>query len=844
MGLIGRMSARPWILLLLASVFSVCAQDIDAAKKQLLAGKYEEAIKSAEAAIEERERDEEWRHVLLRAQMAVGKYPEALASVTNALRRFPLSIRVRLKAHEVYLANGRTNEATATLGEINDLGASRSWAYRDPENLVALGKGAVLLGADPKLVLANFFEPAKKADAKLRDVYLEAGELALEKQDYALAGKYFWQGVAVHPKDPDMHYGLARAFAPDNRKEMGKALEAALSANPRHAPALLVLIDHLIDAEQYDDARTELKKVDAINPNHPEAWAYKAVLAHLHSKHDEEKAARAKALEFHPTNPRVDHLIGTKLSQKYRFAEGAGFQRQAILWNPRYLPAKFQLANDLLRLGENDEGWALAEQVYNADGYNVGAYNLVTLKDTISKFHVITNDHFLIRMDGHEKQIYGDDVLGLLNRAHTNLTSKYNTTLAGPTTVEIFPQQKDFAIRTFGMPGGEGYLGVCFGRVITANSPASTASRNSNWEAMLWHEFCHVVTLQMTKNKMPRWLSEGISVYEERVANPTWGQSMNERYVELVGKGKLKPIDELSSAFLTPDDDLHLQFAYYQSSIVVEYIISKYGIGAIRNILHDLGEGIDINESIVKHTTAMEDLNKDFIAYAKSIAEGMAPKLNWEKPDYKPDGAADPIFVSLHPNNYYILSGQADKLMEEKKWEEAKKILRKIADEYPTQVGGDSATFRLALVHRELEETAEEEAALRRIASLDAEAFEAYMRLVEIDSERRNWTNALINVQRARAINPLTWQVNAAQFAALKNLERKHEAIKAGRKLLALNPPDAAGAHFQLAELLVSEDQNSARLHTLKALEEAPRFRDAQKLLLKVSMTNSPSGSN
>ena len=33
--------------------------------------------------------------------------------------------------------------------------------------------------------------------------------------------------------------------------------------------------------------------------------------------------------------------------------------------------------------------------------------------------------------------------------------------------MEIFPQQKDFAIRTFGLPGGAGFLGVCFGTVVT-----------------------------------------------------------------------------------------------------------------------------------------------------------------------------------------------------------------------------------------------------------------------------------------------------------------------------------------------------------------------------------------
>ena len=58
-----------------------------------------------------------------------------------------------------------------------------------------------------------------------------------------------------------------------------------------------------------------------------------------------------------------------------------------------------------------------------------------------------------------------DRVLELLTRAKETLGRKYGVQLTQPTTVEIFPEQKDFAVRTFGMPGNPGYLGVCFGSV-------------------------------------------------------------------------------------------------------------------------------------------------------------------------------------------------------------------------------------------------------------------------------------------------------------------------------------------------------------------------------------------
>src|SRR5262249_12289510 len=224
--------------------------------------------------------------------------------------------------------------------------------------------------------------------------------------------------------------------------------------------------------------------------------------------------------------------------------EGAEQQRQALQFHADYLPAKSQLAQDLLRMGDEAEGWKLAEEVQKQDGYDVEAYNLVNLRETMAKFTTLTNQNFLLRMGGHEAAIYGEPALGLLEQARSNLCAKYGLEVKRPTIVEVFPQQKDFAVRTFGMPGNPGYLGVCFGSLVTANSPASHPGHPINWQAVLWHEFCHVVTLQKTRNKMPRWLSEGISVYEEIQANPSWGQRMNPRYREMVLGDELTPVSQ------------------------------------------------------------------------------------------------------------------------------------------------------------------------------------------------------------------------------------------------------------------------------------------------------------
>jgi tetratricopeptide (TPR) repeat protein len=668
-----------FVVILFAAVCNSNAADLEDAQQQFLSGDYSGCIATLEKTMADRAGGED-RHLLLsKALMTVGRYPDAYKAITNALEQEPWSIRLKWQARDVFLANGQTMAANQIVDDIVKRVAREPSSYRDAAALVIFGQAALLKNADPKRVLDQLFDMAKKRDPKLRETYLAAGNLALDKHDFALAAKKFEEGLKELPDDPDLQCGLAQAYEPSDSALAATALEAALKRNSNHIASLLMVVDHCIDAEDYEEAKDTLERIKSVNPWHPDAWSYEAVVAHLKNQSDEEKTARQTALKFWANNPRVDYLIGLKLSQKYRFAEGAAHQGQALKNDFDYLPAKAQLAHDLLRLGEETEGWKLADEVQKQDGYDVEAYNMVNLRLTMSKYTTLTNRDFLVRMSSREAALYGDQVLDLLNKERTNLCAKYEMELKRPTIVEIFAEQKDFAVRTFGMPGNAGYLGVCFGTVVTANSPAVQHGHPVNWQAVLYHEFCHVVTLQMTKNKMPRWLSEGISVYEEGQQNPAWGQRMTPKYREMILGDELTPVSKLSGAFLDPKSEMHLQFAYYESSLVVEFLVQKYGIEKLKSILRDLGEGVEINDAIAKELNGLNKLNelnsaketstdnaekavassndstnsqavakaagpleqfeKDFAAFARERAEKLAPGLDFEEPEFTKAGS-------------------------------------------------------------------------------------------------------------------------------------------------------------------------------------------------------------
>ncbi len=812
-------------------------QSLTEAKALFNTGKYAQCVEMSEKGVAEYSWYESWRHQQLEAELALGRYADALDTVEKGLKDFSSSIRMRFTGHRVCLHNNRQEDAARLLLEIDARIRQAPWRYNNSADKVTVGKYFLSQGMDAREVLEVCFDKVKTNSPTFLGTYLAMGELGLSKHDYAIAAEAFQQAAKLEPDDPAVHYGLARAFATSQPELAEASLNRAIKLNPRHVPSLLLAVDHLVDAEDYTEAKEILTRVREVNPIHPAACAYSALLGYLDGETQTAKQWRDKALSSWSSNPEVDHLIGRKLSQKYRFAEGARHQRHALAFDSDYVPAKIQLSQDLLRLGHDAEGWRLASAVSAEDNYNVLAYNLVTLRETIEDFKTLEADGIVIRMGVDEADIYGHAALKLLAEAKRVLCEKYDIQIEGKVAVEIYPSQKDFAIRTFGMPGGAGFLGVCFGPVITVNSPASQGESPANWQAVLWHEFCHSVTLGKTRNKMPRWLSEGISVYEEVQANPAWGQSMTPLYRKLILEGGLTPVSELSGAFLNPPSGQHLQFAYFESALVVEFLVEKHGLQVLKSILDDLAKDTPINVALEHHAGGLDALDKQFAAYAKQRAESLAPGADWKTPEFPPDVGIEAIreFVELHPNNLPGLTLLARRYIEETQWGKAKEPLLKLVTLFPQSASADSPYRLLGAVHRELGETEAEIAVLEKLAALDADAGDVYLRLIDLHQEAANWEGVARNAERLFAVNPLIPVSHRALADSARQLGTPERAIESFRALLQMDPIDPAKMHFDLAQLLHQQDELiEAKRHVLMALEEAPRYRDALSLLLEL----------
>lgn len=801
------------------------------------AGEYELCEKVCEVAIDRGLKSVIWRKVRARSLAALGREAEGMEVIAKALEVFPEDLDLCMIWHELAGLLGETEVQKLALEKVNELAKARAARDRTAEEWTALGRAALALGADPQKVIDGYFLVAQGKQEDYAPAYAAEGELALAKDDAKRAADVFRAGLKACGETAELRAGLARAFLDGDRGEAAEQASRVLALNPKHEGAHLLQAELAIGQEDFERAEQILDRVIQLRANSPIAWALRAAIQQiaLADSRAGEKS-RSEGLKRWPANPEVDHVIGRCLSRAYRFSEGARHQRRSLAFDETYLPARMALCHDLLRLGDEREAWELAAAIREADGYQVQAHNLGLLQREMAKFHTESADDFIVRMPKREWPIYGERALALLREAMAELAPKYGFQPSRPVLVEFFPSQQDFAIRTFGRLGGQGMLGACFGSVVTMNSPGSLAHGRSNWEATLWHEFCHVVTLSATKNRMPRWLSEGISVYEEGLRNPAWGMDLTATYREMIlDEDGPTPVSELSAAFLNAESSDGLMFAYYESGQVVQFLVETYGAEALEEILADLAQGIRINDALAKRTEKLAKLEDRFEKHLVAEVRRFEGKADWSKPEPEQLNAADPDslaeFLKKRPRNLWALRRDTSRLVEEERWPDILERGKQLEAWMPENSGPEGGLALQAMALRELKSEAEEREVLRRLVAAVPDDTASMLRLLELERKAEQWDGVVDVAERILALNPF---LNRAWTAVADGAEQMNEtrtAIHACERLLLLDDQQVVQTHFRLAKLLREADEPRAKRHLLDALAMAPRFREGLALL-------------
>lgn len=764
-----------------------------------------------------------------RAAIARGRYAEAEAALRPAAGRAPAS--------EAALQLGLLQQMLGKADAESIL--TKVAASADTANTAAeLARAARALRALDRPQEANDVYRDAVADAPNDPVVNTAwGELFLEKHQPAEAVKSFEPALQIDPKYVPALLGLAEALADDNPPQSIKLATQALEINPNSVEARVFLAQQAIDAGHKDDARDALQKALKVNPSSLDAHALLAAMAYVDDNQADFDAESAKALAIAPRYGEVYRVAGELAAHNYRFEDAVALTRRALTLDPANPRTEADLGLHLLRTGDEPAARAALEASFKADGYDRVTKNLLDMLDVLDKFETVRDGDLVVRMNKSEAPVLQEYVIPLAHEALKTFSARYQFTPKGPILIEIFTKHDDFAVRNAGLPGMIGALGACFGHVVTMDSPKARPGE-FQWEATLWHELAHVVTIQMSNQRVPRWLTEGISVYEEKRARPEWGREMDVEFALMLDHGETLKLKDLNAAFQNPRT---ISLAYFQASLLVEHMVTAFGEAGLNKLLRAYGQGLDTDAAL------KSALNTDFdqlqVGFDQSVERmfGALRRALVSPPHVDLSRLSIDALRAMageNPRSYPVLVAYGLALRKAGQLDDAVTQFERAAALVPIASGTDSPHAQMAAIALQKKDRARAVAELTAVVAADFNNVDAARRLAGVLKEAGVDDPAKTRpvYERIVAIDPFDGDAHAALGRLAMQRNDADLASREFRAALALGPVDEAGAHTDLAESYFKAGKRTdAKKQTLAALEIAPTYERAQNLLLRLS---------
>jgi Tfp pilus assembly protein PilF len=677
----------PLILLLTGSVLGQDRDDVRKARLALRKGEYEAALRMFEHLSESKPAAWDPRAGWVRALLETGRRAEATAVCESYLKEHANHAGAILALAQVALEDGDPKRALSLLGPIEEGVRARALGGRILEELERVEDASQR--TKPLIELFN-----KSRDEFMKeDLFWLAQGLAIHARTAGSADLYkqvvqvvLPDLLKVDPQDASIHTFLGVCFLEKyNQSAAAESFKEALQANPHFVPALAGLGRLLLSAH---DAASALKLAThalEINPSSEEAHALMARILFIQKNRPGAIAALDKGLE---TNPRSVRLLSLRAavrtvggdpdagkdadrakalqpetvlpdwetgrlyleSGERQFDEAQRLFNRAVERNARIPDLLIDTGLNALRVGDEERARKVLSAAFARDPFNVRVVNSVNLlRDLEKDFVLLEPPHFRVRLDRRERRWQEAEVLGLLDRAWTEMTRRYHFTPADPVLVEVFPLHSDFSVRTMGIPG-LGALGACFGRVVTTLGPRSRIPDADLppfcWGEVLWHEMAHVFSLQLSGYRVPSWFTEGLATYEEALG---FRNSRRESGMEILlgrHRGDVTGVGTLESGKPAGNPILTV---YLQGAEICRFIAEKKGFDVILQMLKGWASRKTTEEvfrGVLGQT--LEEFDHDFLAWL----DGRLARYRFRRPEKSPvetllaEATADPKSAS------------------------------------------------------------------------------------------------------------------------------------------------------------------------------------------------------
>ena len=696
---------------------------------------------------------------------------------------------------------------------------------RNSDEYLSAGRAYVLLGVGNAQAVRSAlaaFDRATAADSLNFDAQLRAGGLFLEKYNAPDARLSFEGILRRSPTDAKALLAMARVEEFEGAGNPMATARLSIASDPRYADALAFVAKMHRDAEAYDSARVYAQRAIDADSTSSVGWSVLGSMAFLNGDSATFRKSLAAVTALQPAPAQFYTELAEASVRQRRYTEAVALAKRAVGYDSLYVPAYGVMGTNQLRIGQMDAGRAALERAFALDPFNLWHKNTLDLLDKMKTFRTIDRGRFRVVAPPEEADLLALYIVPLLEQAYDSLAVRYGYKPPTPIRLEFYRYHADFSVRTVGL-AGLGALGVSFGSLLAMDTPNGREKGQFNWGSTAWHELTHAFTLGASDHRVPRWLSEGLSVLEERRVGRGWGADATVSYVIAMANGTLRPISQLSDGFLRPRFPEETQFSYYEASLFCEMVEASRGAAALPAMLKGYRDGMDtpgVFQKVLGKTP--RQIDAEFEAYTqRKFALALAAVRG-----ATPNDSSGGKFVATMREG--VAKMGSDRIAARALFEQARAM-------FPEYGGEDGPSWYLAEMARAANDTTRALTFVEYVTSRNETAWEANMMEADLREARGDKAGAIRALDRLNWIWPYDPLVHARMATLSAAQGDRTRAVLERRAIIAMGPTDLLDSRYELARALRDAgDIAGARRELLQVLEEAPSFEKAQALLLEL----------
>ena len=764
-------------------------------------------------------------HDLAAALVAVyeGKDDDARTLLTPLARANALGDA----AVELGLLELRHGRRTEGMELLNPAASLRNFA--DPEDYYRLARAA--RGRREFPLADDGFQRIDKLPRA--DIRTEAADLLLQRHRPDLAAPIYRSAIEADPAWVTAYLGLARAYGDDDPKAAKAAFDTAKKLAPQSPDVLLLTAELQVNDEDFAGAKQSLDALAKTRANSMDEAALRVTLAYEAGDASAVDAAIAHVHEIDPRSAAGYRAAAAQAAQRYRFDDASSYGHKAIALDPEDADAHSELGMYLLRTGDEKEARTVLDRAWMLDTSNPVTKNMLDLLDKLEQFEVVPDGDLVFKFDKTEAGALEPYALPLGHEAYATFQKRYGFTPKGPILVEVFPDHNDFAVRTVGLPDEiDGALGACFGLVVSMDSPEARPPGEFSWHATEWHELAHVFTLQLSNYRVPRWLTEGISVFEEYRRQPAWGRELTLEFAAELSAGHTFGFKGMTEAFKHPHN---LALAYFEASLVVEHLVELKGDEGLRTLLKAYGDGANDADAFTKaFGRSLDDVDASYKAFIENRYGKLRDAMKAPAREVEPDDIAGlKARASAAPGNFVSQVSLGQALFKAGDMAGATTPLERAAALAPMASGDASPHGLLAEIAVRQGDEARARRELRALLTYDHANVNAARRLATLAHAAKATDDEDFARKLVADLDPFDSANHSAWGQRLVAKGDNAAALVEFQAALASKPANVAEARTDLAEAYLKLGRREeAKRQALEALKLAPTFARAQDLLL------------